>query len=162
MWHPAVTHRLRTHSSPNPSPRRADRLSRRSVDIEQLHNTQLLSFHISFRCPHPRRIQSIPGRPDNHSLRAAAMSRPTSVRPSSAPTPVPSSPPPSESYLSELDGTAPSVLDTSVDFAWDAGAADASVLNLVSWKLDVNARAEDGVDRRGFNGESSSGSIPRN
>ncbi|KAK8861632.1 hypothetical protein IAR55_002455 [Kwoniella newhampshirensis] len=80
------------------------------------------------------------------------MSRPSSSFPSSAPTPVPSSPPPSESYLSELDGTAPSVLETSFnESTWDGGKADPAGLNLVSWKLDVNARAEDGVDKRGFN-----------
>ncbi|KAK4689929.1 vacuolar protein sorting-associated protein 54, partial [Tremellales sp. Uapishka_1] len=78
------------------------------------------------------------------------MSRPPSSIPSSRPTPAPSSPRPSESFMSELDGTA-SVLDHSaVDFAWD-GKADTGSLNLVSWKLDVNARAEDGVEKRGFN-----------
>ncbi|WWD16451.1 hypothetical protein CI109_100877 [Kwoniella shandongensis] len=80
------------------------------------------------------------------------MSRPPSTFPSSAPTPVPSSPPPSESYLSELDGTAPSIIDTSFnESTWDGGRVDPAGLNLVSWKLDVNARAEDGVDKRGFN-----------
>ncbi|WVQ78816.1 hypothetical protein IAT38_000907 [Cryptococcus sp. DSM 104549] len=81
------------------------------------------------------------------------MSRPPSAFPSSAPTPAPSSPPPpSESFLSELDGTAPSVLETSVgDSSWDVNKVDPTALNLVSWKLDVNARSEDGVEKRGFN-----------
>ena len=81
------------------------------------------------------------------------MSRPAPPFQSSAGTPAPSSPPASESYLSELDGTAPSVLDTSGDFAWDDAKVESKTLNLVSWKLDVNARAGDGVDKRGFNGE---------
>jgi vacuolar protein sorting-associated protein 54 len=69
------------------------------------------------------------------------------------PTPVASSPPPSESFFSEMDGTiAGSMLDTSFADVWDA-PADAAALNIVSWKLDVNARIEDGVDKRGFNGE---------
>lgn len=77
-----------------------------------------------------------------------------------AATPAPSSPRMSESNLSELDGTAPSVVETSGgDYGsaagWDAGASvDAKTLNLVSWKLDVNARAEDGIEKRGFNGGS--------
>ncbi|WWC68573.1 uncharacterized protein I206_102503 [Kwoniella pini CBS 10737] len=73
--------------------------------------------------------------------------------PTSAPTPVPSSPPaPSESFLSDLDGTAPSILDTSFgDPSYDLGRFDGGALNLVSWKLDVNARNEDGVEKRGFN-----------
>ncbi|WVF65822.1 hypothetical protein IAT40_000559 [Kwoniella sp. CBS 6097] len=75
-------------------------------------------------------------------------------------TPAPSSPPaPSESFLSDIDGTAPSVLDTSFGAGegfWDEarageGDGDNRALNLVSWKLDVNARAEDGVEKRGFN-----------
>ena len=81
------------------------------------------------------------------------MSRPAPPFLSSAGTPAPSSPPASESYLSELDGTAPSLLDTSGDFAWDEAKVESKTLNLVSWKLDVNARAGDGVDKRGFNGE---------
>lgn len=83
------------------------------------------------------------------------MSRAPSTFASSAPTPAPSSPPASESYLSELDDTAPSLIETSADFAWDARHVDPTALNIVSWKLDVNARAADGVDKRGFNGESS-------
>ncbi|WVQ93468.1 hypothetical protein IAU59_000542 [Kwoniella sp. CBS 9459] len=77
-------------------------------------------------------------------------------------TPAPSSPPaPSESFMSDIDGTAPSVLDTSFgagDGFWDEaragegeGDGDNRGLNLVSWKLDVNARSEDGVEKRGFN-----------
>jgi hypothetical protein len=46
------------------------------------------------------------------------------------------------------------VVDASVDFGWDGAGADHTTLNLVSWKLDVNARAEDGVEKRGFNGKS--------
>ena len=81
------------------------------------------------------------------------MSRPPSSFPSSAPTPAPSSPPPpSESFLSELDGTAPSLLETSADYSWEPSKVDSGALNLVSWKLDVNARAGDGVEKRGFNG----------
>jgi len=80
------------------------------------------------------------------------MSRAPSGFPSSATTPAPSSPPLSESFLSEIDGTAPSLFETSADFAWDTGHIDPTVLNLVSWRVDVNARAEDGVDKRGFNG----------
>lgn len=80
------------------------------------------------------------------------MSRPVSTRPSSAPTPAPSSPPISESFLSELDGTAPSILDSAAgDILWDGGKVDPTTLNLVSWKLDVNARSEDGLEKRGFN-----------
>lgn len=67
------------------------------------------------------------------------------------PTPVPSSPPASESFFSEMDGTA-SVLDTSFgDLGWEP-PADASSLNIVSWKLGVDAHVDDGVDKRGFNG----------
>ncbi|KAL7424691.1 hypothetical protein Q5752_000375 [Cryptotrichosporon argae] len=78
------------------------------------------------------------------------MSRPASVLPSAAATPAPSSPPPSESYLSDLDGSA-SVLETSYgDVAWEP-PANAAALNLVTWKLDVHARVVDGVDKRGFN-----------
>ncbi|WVQ64963.1 uncharacterized protein L199_003133 [Kwoniella botswanensis] len=73
--------------------------------------------------------------------------------PTSVPTPTPSSPPPpSESFLSDLDGTAPSILDTSFgEPSYDIGKVDGGALNLVSWKLDVNARSEDGVEKRGFN-----------
>jgi len=81
------------------------------------------------------------------------MSRAPSNFASTAATPAPSSPPASESYLSEIDGTTPSVIGTSADFAWDARHVDPTALNLVSWKLEVNARAEDGVDKRGFNGK---------
>ena len=71
---------------------------------------------------------------------------------SSAPKPIPSSPPVSESAFSELDGTTPSVIETSAEFAWDVRKIDPTALNLVSWKLDVNARAGDRVEKRGFNG----------
>ena len=80
------------------------------------------------------------------------MSKNTSALPSSAATPAPSSPPPSESYFSELDGTTASVLDGAEGYAWDQTKVDPSTLNLVSWKLGVNAVAEDGVNKRGFNG----------
>jgi vacuolar protein sorting-associated protein 54 len=83
------------------------------------------------------------------------MFRPSSTRPSATATPAPSSPPPpSESFLSELDGTPPSALGTGSlrDFAPAAPKVDPTSLNLVSWKLDVNARAEIGVEKRGFNG----------
>lgn len=76
--------------------------------------------------------------------------------PSLATTPAPSSPPPpSESYLSDIDGAGQSLLDGgTTEYAYDAGTASGgSSLNLVSWKLDVNARDEDGVEKRGFNGE---------
>lgn len=83
----------------------------------------------------------------------------TSSLPSVAATPAPSSPRISESYLSELDGTAPSIVETSGgggEYSYgecDGGSGvDAKTLNLVSWKLDVNARAEDGIEKRGFNG----------
>lgn len=85
---------------------------------------------------------------------SAAQGPPT--LPSSAPTPAPSSPPPpSESYLSDIDGAAPSLLDGgTTEYAFDVGTGSGgSSLNLVSWKLDVNAHDEDGVDKRGFNGE---------
>nr|XP_019050447.1 hypothetical protein I302_00879 [Kwoniella bestiolae CBS 10118]OCF29377.1 hypothetical protein I302_00879 [Kwoniella bestiolae CBS 10118] len=77
----------------------------------------------------------------------------SSQPPTSVPTPTPSSPPPpSESFLSDLDGTAPSILDTSFGQpSYDIGKIDGGALNLVSWKLDVNARSEDGVEKRGFN-----------
>lgn len=81
------------------------------------------------------------------------MSKTPSAFPSSVPTPAPSSPPASESILSELDGTAPSLLETSAEYGWEPNGVDSKALNLVSWKLDVNARAEDGVEKRGFNGE---------
>jgi hypothetical protein len=67
-------------------------------------------------------------------------------------TPAPSSPPASESFLSEFDGTAGSVIDTSYDAGWDT-PTDAASLNIVSWKLGVNARVEDGIEKRGFNGK---------
>ena len=86
-------------------------------------------------------------------LDANVMPKPPSILPPSVAAPAPSSPPASESFLSELDGTAPSVVETSADFGWDALHINPATLNLVSWKLDVNARAEDGVDKRGFNGE---------
>jgi vacuolar protein sorting-associated protein 54 len=79
------------------------------------------------------------------------MSSRASAYPSASATPAPSSPRVSESYLSDLDGTA-SVIDGG-DFDWDSTKVDPTTLNLVSWKLDVNARAGDGVDKRGFNGE---------
>lgn len=51
------------------------------------------------------------------------------------PTQAPSSPQPSESLLSELDGPAPSVLETTADFQWDAGSSAGPVgLDLVSWR----------------------------
>lgn len=85
------------------------------------------------------------------------MSKPASTRPSSATpgfdtTPVPSSPPASESFFSEFDGTA-SVLDTSYGdgAAWEP-PENANALNIVSWKLGVDAHVEDGVGKRGFNG----------
>lgn len=67
---------------------------------------------------------------------------------SAAPTPAPSSPPPSESLFSDIDGA--SVVD-SLDAYTFVPPTDPAALNLVSWKLDVNARAEDGVEKRGFN-----------
>ena len=83
------------------------------------------------------------------------MSKPPSSFPSSGPTPAPSSPPPSESFFSELDGTASVVETSAIDLGWDDAKVDPSSLNLVSWKLGVNAKAEDGVNKRGFNGEHS-------
>ncbi|GMK55478.1 hypothetical protein CspeluHIS016_0205340 [Cutaneotrichosporon spelunceum] len=66
-------------------------------------------------------------------------------------TPVPSSPPPSESFFSEFDGTA-SVMDTSYgDGAVWEPPADASSLNIVSWTLGIDAHVDDGVEKRGFN-----------
>lgn len=86
----------------------------------------------------------------------------SSAFPSTAATPAPSSPPPpSESYLSELDGTAPSLLETTVgtntfgvEPAWDSIGGGLDRLNLVSWKADVNAHEGVGVEKRGFNGKS--------
>ncbi|WVQ74727.1 hypothetical protein IAR50_004331 [Cryptococcus sp. DSM 104548] len=84
------------------------------------------------------------------------MSRPPSTLPAtSAPLSVrsPSPPPPSESFLSELDGTAPSLIETSIgaqDAIWEQ-PKDAAGLNLVSWKYGVDAEAGDGVEKRGFN-----------
>ncbi|KIR55271.1 hypothetical protein I315_01857 [Cryptococcus gattii Ru294] len=83
----------------------------------------------------------------------------SSAFPSTTATPAPSSPPaPSESYLSELDGTAPSLLETTlgtntfgVEQAWDSTGGGLDRLNLVSWKADVNAHEGDGVEKRGFN-----------
>jgi hypothetical protein len=82
------------------------------------------------------------------------MSRPNSAIPSSSATPVPtSSPPPSESFQSDIDGA--SLLDGGgTEYGYDSGRlGEGSGLNLVSWKLGVNASPEDGVDKRGFNGE---------
>ncbi|TYJ51446.1 hypothetical protein B9479_007981 [Cryptococcus floricola] len=69
----------------------------------------------------------------------------------------PSPPPPSESFLSDLDGTgtAPSLIETSLgahDAVWEQ-PKDASGLNLVSWKYGVDAGHGDGdgVGKRGFN-----------
>ncbi|OWZ27431.1 hypothetical protein C343_05816 [Cryptococcus neoformans C23] len=83
----------------------------------------------------------------------------SSTFPSTVATPVPSSPPPpSESYLSELDGTAPSLLETTlgtntfgIEPAWNSIDGGLDRLNLVSWKADVNAHEGDGVEKRGFN-----------
>lgn len=72
--------------------------------------------------------------------------------PSASATPAPSSPPPSESFFSELDGTAPSVLDTSGEFQWDAGTSGHG-LNLVSWKKGVE-EGDEASDKRGFYGTS--------
>ena len=88
-----------------------------------------------------------------------SMSKPPSGLPSSATTPAPSSPPASESFFSDLDGTAASVLDGGEVYAWDQSKVDPSSLNLVSWKLDVNASTEDGVNKRGFNGAWSIGTV---
>ncbi|WWC87960.1 uncharacterized protein L201_002862 [Kwoniella dendrophila CBS 6074] len=72
--------------------------------------------------------------------------------PTSVATPVPSSPRPSESVFSDLDGTAPSILGTTYgEPSYDLGKVEGGALNYVSWKLDVNARNEDGVEKRGFN-----------
>lgn len=86
----------------------------------------------------------------------STMSGPQSSIPSLAPTPAPSSPPPpSESYQSDLDGGASLLDGSTTEFAFDVGkAGEGSSLNLVSWKLDVNATHGDEVDKRGFNGES--------
>lgn len=98
----------------------------------------------------------------SHSSFNALSIKMSSAFPSTAATPVPSSPPPpSESYLSELDGTAPSLLETTlgtntfgVEQAWDSTGGGLDRLNLVSWKADVNDYEGDGVEKRGFNGES--------
>jgi hypothetical protein len=82
------------------------------------------------------------------------MSRPGSAFQSSGPTPALSaSPPPSESFQSDLDGA--SLLDGSTtEYGFDASKlGEGSGLNLVSWKTDVDAGNEDGVDKRGFNGK---------
>jgi hypothetical protein len=82
------------------------------------------------------------------------MSRPGSSFQSSAPTPALSvSPPPSESFQSDLDGA--SLLDGgTTEYGFDSGRlGEESGLNLVSWKLDVNASDQEGVDKRGFNGK---------
>ncbi|ODN74901.1 hypothetical protein L198_08208 [Cryptococcus wingfieldii CBS 7118] len=79
------------------------------------------------------------------------MTLPPSALPLSARSPSP--PAPSESFLSDLDGTAPSLIETSPgthDAIW-AQPKDASGLNLVSWKYGVDAEAGDGVEKRGFN-----------
>nr|ODN89258.1 hypothetical protein L204_06195 [Cryptococcus depauperatus CBS 7855] len=73
---------------------------------------------------------------------------------SNRPTPTPTSPPPfSESFLSDLDDIAPSLLETTLSIAdypqWEAIETDPKNINLVSWKLDVSAK--DGVEGRGFN-----------
>lgn len=82
------------------------------------------------------------------------MSRPTSAIPSSSATPAPtSSPPRSESLLSDIDGA--SLLDGgTTEYGFDSGRlGEGSGLNLVSWRLGVNASSEEGVEKRGFNGE---------
>jgi hypothetical protein len=81
------------------------------------------------------------------------ISRPGSTLQSSAATPALSaSPPPSESFQSDIDGA--SLLDGGgTEYGFDSGRlGEGSGLNLVSWKLDVNAHSEDGVEKRGFNG----------
>ena len=85
----------------------------------------------------------------------AKMSRPGSTLQSSAATPALSaSPPPSESFQSDIDGA--SLLDGgTTEYGFDSGRlGEGSGLNLVSWKLDVNAHSEEGVEKRGFNGVS--------
>ena len=85
----------------------------------------------------------------------AKMSRPGSTLQSSGATPALSaSPPPSESFQSDIDGA--SLLDGgTTEYGFDSGRlGEGSGLNLVSWKLDVNAHSEDGVEKRGFNGVS--------
>jgi hypothetical protein len=85
----------------------------------------------------------------------ATMSRPGSTLQSSAATPALSaSTPPSESFQSDIDGA--SLLDGgTTEYGFDSGRlGEGSGLNLVSWKLDVNAHSEDGVEKRGFNGVS--------
>lgn len=42
----------------------------------------------------------------------------------------------------------------TTEYGFDSGRlGEGSGLNLVSWKLDVDASDQDGVDKRGFNGE---------
>jgi len=85
----------------------------------------------------------------------ADMSRPGSTLQSSVATPALSaSPPPSESFQSDIDGA--SLLDGGMtEYGFDSGRlGQGSGLNLVSWKLDVNAHSEDVVEKRGFNGVS--------
>ncbi|CAK9781060.1 Vps54-domain-containing protein [Cutaneotrichosporon oleaginosum] len=90
-------------------------------------------------------------KPAPQGLSAPAVGSSTAAAATSGSTPVPSSPPASESFFSEFDGTA-SVMDTSYGdaAAWEA-PADASSLNIVSWKLGVDAHVDDGVGKRGFN-----------
>lgn len=41
----------------------------------------------------------------------------------------------------------------TTEYGFDAGRlGEGGELNLVSWKLDVNANSEDGLGKRGFNG----------
>lgn len=93
-------------------------------------------------------------KPAPHGLSANAAGPSTAAAAAtSGSTPAPSSPPASESFLSEFDGTV-SVMDTSFGdgAAWEP-PADASSLNIVSWKLGVDAHVDDGVEKRGFNGK---------
>ena len=119
----------------------ADASCRRFPD----HKEPLLHLHIP-PLLHPRHVQNPLDSP-------AKMSRPGSTLQSSAATPALSaSPPPSESFQSDIDGA--SLLDGgTTEYGFDSGRlGEGSGLNLVSWKLDVNAHNEDGVEKRGFNG----------
>jgi hypothetical protein len=109
------------------------------------HKEPLLHLHFP-PLLHPYHVQNPLGLP-------ATMSRPGSTLQSSAATPALSaSPPPSESFQSDIDGA--SLLDGgTTEYGFDSGRlGEGSGLNLVSWKLDVNAHSEDGVEKRGFNG----------
>ncbi|EIW68910.1 hypothetical protein TREMEDRAFT_62628 [Tremella mesenterica DSM 1558] len=78
-------------------------------------------------------------------------SSPSPFRPPLPASPALPSPPPSESFFSELDGTASVLEHSALDFGWDDSRIDPKSLNLVSWKLGIDFNVQDDINKRGFN-----------